>query len=111
MPGVTTTGCASLNAPLASVTADALSAASAAVEVTVAVVEARYSLATPGVKAPKETGAPSESDSVAGTSPPTGAVTRGVTRIEPVSCDAVRTSWPRYSATTVRSPRRRDRGR
>ena len=38
--GVIVTGCASLNAPLASVVADAVSAASPAVEVTVAVLEA-----------------------------------------------------------------------
>jgi hypothetical protein len=40
---------------------------------TVAVVEAVYSLATPGVNAPKVAGAPSVSDNVAGTLPPTGA--------------------------------------
>ena len=50
-----------------------LSAASPAVETTVAVVDAVYSRATPGVKAPKDAGAPSVSASVAGTEPPTVA--------------------------------------
>ena len=48
--------------------------ASPAVEVTVAVVVATYSRAAPGVKAPNDAG-PMLSDSVAGTVPPTGAVT------------------------------------
>ena len=41
--------------------------------ITVAVVDAVYSFATPGVNAPNAAGAPSVSDSVAGTEPPTGA--------------------------------------
>src|SRR3954454_22550654 len=49
-----------------------VSVASPAVEITVAVVEAVYSLATPGWNAPKVAGAPSVSDSVAPTVPPTG---------------------------------------
>jgi hypothetical protein len=45
--------------------------ASPAVEMTVASVDAVYSFATPGANAPNEAGAPSASDSVAGTEPPT----------------------------------------
>ena len=74
--GVIATGCASLNAPLASVTVDALSAASPAVEVTVAVVDAVYSLRHARRERRRTTPErPSDSDSVAGTVPPTGAVT------------------------------------
>ena len=71
------TGCGSENAPLTrwpgavldgSLTA---SAASPAVEVTLAVPWAMYSRATPGVNAPKLGTVPSVSDSVAGTVPPT----------------------------------------
>ena len=47
------------------------SVASPAVEITVAVEAAVYSRATPGVNAPKVAGAPSVSESVAGTVPPT----------------------------------------
>ena len=47
------------------------SVASPAVEITLAVVLALYVRATPGVNAPKLAGAPSVSDSVAGTVPPT----------------------------------------
>src|SRR4051812_19472770 len=47
------------------------SVASPAVEITLAVVDAVYSRSTPGWKAPKLAGAPSVSDSVAGTVPPT----------------------------------------
>src|SRR4051795_8657994 len=71
------TACGSENAPLtrwpgAFVLGSAtVSVASPAVLTTVAVVEALYSLATPGVKAPNCTGGPSVSDSVAGTVPPT----------------------------------------
>ena len=43
----------------------------ARVEITVAVVDAVYSRATPGVNAPNVAGAPSVSASVAGTVPPT----------------------------------------
>src|SRR4051794_25312028 len=49
---------------------ETVSAASPAVEITVAVVLAVYSRSTPGVKAPKDAGAPIVSDSVAGTLPP-----------------------------------------
>src|SRR4051812_25262396 len=49
----------------------AVSVASPAVEITLAVVDAVYVLAVPGVNAPKLAGVPSVSDSVAGTVPPT----------------------------------------
>ena len=49
-----------------------MSVASPAVEVTSRSSRSCRSRATPGVKAPKLTGAPSVSDSVAGTVPPTG---------------------------------------
>src|SRR5262245_30259747 len=66
----TCTGFGSENAPLVRYSGpDTLSVASPAVEMMLAVVEAVYVLATPGVKAPKEAGAPSDSDSVAGTVP------------------------------------------
>ena len=45
-------------------------AASPAVEITLAVVDAVYSFATPGVNAPNVAGVPSVSASVAGTVPP-----------------------------------------
>ena len=48
------------------------SAASPADEMTLAVVPAVYVLPTPGVKKPNVAGAPSVSESVAGTAPPTG---------------------------------------
>ena len=48
-----------------------VSVASPALEITLAVVVAVYSRATPGVNAPKLAGAPDVSDSVAGTVPPT----------------------------------------
>ena len=44
-------------------------------EITFAVVDAVYDFAKPGVNAPKLAGAPSDSDSVAGTEPPTGVPT------------------------------------
>src|SRR5437868_2715409 len=50
---------------------ETLSVASPAVDVTVAVVPAVYSLSTPGVNAPKLAGAPRVSESVGGTVPPT----------------------------------------
>src|SRR4051812_31209818 len=53
---------------------DTLSAASPAVEITLAEVEAVYSLSTPGVKGPKAAAGPRVSDSVGGTVPPTGVV-------------------------------------
>jgi hypothetical protein len=49
------------------------SAALPAVEMTFAVVPAVYSLSTPGANAPKLAALPSESESVAGTVPPTVA--------------------------------------
>jgi hypothetical protein len=52
-----------------------VSAASPAVEMTFAVVDAVYVLATPGVNAPNAAGAPSVSASVAGTVPPTSPAT------------------------------------
>src|SRR3712207_1937085 len=50
----------------------AVSVASPAVEITLAVVLAVYVRATPGTNAPKLAGVPSVSESVAGTLPPTG---------------------------------------
>ena len=50
---------------------DTLSSASPAVEMTFAVVEAKYVFARPGVNAPNDAAGPSVSDSVAGTVPPT----------------------------------------
>src|SRR3954468_11673023 len=68
----TRSGSGSENAPLVRWPgSDTVSAASPAVEITLAVVDAAYSLATPGVNAPNEAGAPSVSESVAGTVPPT----------------------------------------
>ena len=52
-----------------------VSAALPAVEITLAVVDAVYSRVTPGWKAPKDAFAPSKSESVAGTVPPTGVET------------------------------------
>ena len=70
----TCSGCASVNVPLARWPgSETLSVADPAVEVTVAVVEAVYSRAMPGMKAPRVTGPGSESASVAGTVPPTAA--------------------------------------
>jgi len=67
----TPSGAASSNAPFFRRTGpDALSVASPAVEITLAVVDAVYSLPRPGVKAPKLAAAPSVSESVAGTVPP-----------------------------------------
>src|SRR3954471_6925703 len=69
--GVTSSGCARLNAPFIRRPPETESAASPAVEVTFAVVAAEYVRPTPGVKTPNDAGPPSESDSVAGTVPPT----------------------------------------
>ena len=70
----TCSGCGSENAPLVRWPgSDTVSAASPAVLITFAVDDAVYSFATPGVNAPNVAGAPSVSDSVAGTVPPTGA--------------------------------------
>src|SRR3954451_17256497 len=96
--GGTPTGRASRNAPLASVACDTLNAASPAVDVTVAVVDAVYSFSTPGVNGPNDAGGPTVRASVGGTVPPTSTGTAGVTRTEPLSLDGVRNSWPRYSA-------------
>src|SRR3954447_20314222 len=77
-PGAMSTrnGCASANAPLVSCPgSETLSVASPAVLITFAVVVAVYSRATPGTKAPKLAGAPSVSESVAGTVAPTSPVT------------------------------------
>ena len=70
--------------------------------------------ATPGVNGLNVAAPPNDSDSVAGTVPPTGAlsvarVRRTVT--DSLSCDAVRNSWPRYSALTACSPGTRVPGR
>src|SRR5688572_3753161 len=68
----TSSGSGSVNDPLARWPGSLTdSAASPAVETTVAVAEAVYSRSTPGVNAPNEAGAPSVSESVAGTVPPT----------------------------------------
>src|SRR5215813_10382815 len=50
------------------------SAALPAVEITFAVVDAVYSLSSPGVNAPNDAAGPKDSDSVAGTVPPTSLV-------------------------------------
>src|SRR3954454_13611951 len=50
---------------------ETVSAASPAVEMTLAGVDAVYSCPTPGVNAPNEAAGPSVSDRVAGTEPPT----------------------------------------
>src|ERR1700742_3215500 len=72
---VTCSGSASENAPLVRWPgSDTVSAASPAVEMTSAALDAVYVLSTPGVNAPKLTGPPSVSESAAGTEPPTGAV-------------------------------------
>src|SRR3954452_21606742 len=68
----TRSGSGSENAPLTKwLGSDTESAASPAVEMTLAGVDAVYSCATPGVNAPNEAAGPSVSDSVAGTLPPT----------------------------------------
>src|SRR5689334_4118171 len=67
----TRSGSASANAPLVMWPGSLEdSVASPAVEMIAAVVEAVYSLARPGVNAPKLAGAPRTSESVAGTVPP-----------------------------------------
>src|SRR5215207_4946120 len=96
--GVMVTGWASRNAPLASVVGDAVSAASPAVEVTVAVLEAVYSCATPGVNEPNDAGAPSVSDNVAGTAPPAEPSDTRTFSVYVVSssssCGLATVSWP-----------------
>src|SRR3712207_2832446 len=69
----TCSGSASVNAPLVRCAGlgATVSDASPAVEMTLAVVLASYVLSTPGVNGPNEAGAPRDSDSVAGTEPPT----------------------------------------
>src|SRR6476661_7141485 len=64
-------GSSSVNAPLDNRPPSTLSAASPAVEFTLALVEASYVRSAPGTNAPKEAAAPSVSDSVGGTDPPT----------------------------------------
>ena len=72
----TCTGWASVKEPLTSLPvlvelgSDTLRVASPALEITLAVVLAVYSRATPGVNAPNEAGVPRPSESVAGTVPP-----------------------------------------
>src|SRR3954447_1673208 len=90
-------GCASKKAPFTRwpvATGDGSftdSVASPAVEVTVEVIDASYSFAAPGVNAPRDAGAPSVSDSVAGTVPPTPPGTSSTT----LSAGAVvGASWP-----------------
>src|SRR4051794_19297750 len=56
---------------------ETVSAASAAVLITVAVVLAVYSRSTPGVNAPNDAAAPSASESVAGTLPPAPPLASG----------------------------------
>src|SRR4051794_19241448 len=59
------------------------SAALAAVEMTLAVVLALYSFSTPGANAPNDAAAPSVSESVAGTVPPTGVATTSAFAVSP----------------------------
>src|SRR5690349_10525032 len=67
---------------------DTESVASAPVDVTVAVVVAVYSRSTPGANVPNDAPAPSMSESVAGTVPPTP--TAGCTPGEPTSLPALK---------------------
>src|SRR4051794_19196868 len=68
----TRSGSASANDPFASTPGSlTVSAASPAVLITFAVEVAVYSLSRPGVNAPNDARAPSVSDNVAGTDPPT----------------------------------------
>src|SRR3954453_9578690 len=68
----TRTGSPSANGPLVSTPGSLTdSAASPALLITFAVVVAVYSLSAPGVNGPKVAGVPSDSDTVAGTEPPT----------------------------------------
>src|SRR5690349_16694077 len=72
LPSSTRSGSGSENAPLVRWPGSLTdSVASPAVDVTVAVVDAVYSFSTPGVNGPNAAGAPSASESVAGTVPPT----------------------------------------
>ena len=91
--GVMTTGCASRRAPLLSVASDALRAASPAVDVTVAVVDAVYSFATPGVNGPNDAGAPSVSARVAGTVPPADWSTTFARSAVAIATSASALSW------------------
>src|SRR4051812_46289866 len=76
----TRSGSGSENAPLVRWPgSETLSVASPAVEVTVAVVEAVYSLSAPGVNGPKLAGEPYVSESVAGTVPPTPPMAQALT--------------------------------
>src|ERR1700761_5245737 len=94
---VTVTGSGSENAPLARCAGPlTLSAASPAVEMTSAVVEAVYVLSIPGVNAPNDGAAPSVSESVAGTVPPTVPV---VLVANGSAGAVVGSSWPLPSAS------------
>ncbi len=80
LSGATATGCASVYVPSASRADETDSAASPAVEVTEALVDAVQAFATPAVNAPNEAGGPSVSESVAGTVPLTvGGCSGGAT--------------------------------
>src|SRR4051812_40711768 len=70
----TCSGSARLNVPLVSVPPSVVSAASPAVEMTFAVVDASYVRSTPGVNAPNAAGVPSVRARVAGTEPPASPV-------------------------------------
>src|SRR4051794_26333652 len=84
---------------------ETLNAASPALEMTFAVVEATYSRSTPGTKAPNDGAAPSDSDKVAGTEPPTlpGASTRETTGSMPVNVGTTRLIVPSalYSSLSI----------
>src|SRR3712207_1305774 len=94
-------GWASANAPLTrwpeAVVLGSLtvSAAQPAVEMTLAVVLAAYSRSTPGVKAPKLAAAPSVSDRVGGTEPPTPPSTEveAAVALGPAAQRTARPSW------------------
>src|SRR3954452_3381326 len=76
----TCSGSGSENAPLVRWPgSETLSVASPAVDVTVAVVPAVYSLSTPGVNAPKLAGAPRVSESLGGTVPPPPPIAQELT--------------------------------
>src|SRR3954454_7081143 len=81
-----------------------LSVASPAVEMTVAVVDARYGFVMPGVKTPNCTGAPSVSDSVAPTLPPTVPLTgtrRLTTTLKVLTCETLPFASLARQLTTV----------
>src|SRR5687767_12745597 len=79
LPNSTRNGSARENAPLVRWSgALTPSVASPAVDVTVALVDAVYSRSTPGVNAPNDA-APTDSESVAGTVPPTSPTAHELT--------------------------------